>query len=417
MIKKVIDGIIGFFGWLVAGAKSALAAAVKTAAKTSSAAAKSSSAATAAATRPTANDAAAKPPAPEQCSFATEIGGQPESWGGPEGKPAHKVKSPFVPLKKGTLFLIDGANLIGEFHPGDAATVLRDVKTGLAQLGYRVHIYLERRTIAYLGVAAPSAQGRLKSTVKELGVTIIEDKSEADLPILQLLTKIESSVAVTNDIYREYGESFPDIVGSKRLLRFSVSAIGGTKYLSIDGIAQVIEIGAPAVAVRRADVDDKPDNVSFALSEFWEPKRKRAAKSQIKTEELVANQFAAAITKGMDEVFAEELLLASVPTGARVHRFAAAAEGGLVGCGKTLMAKGKLRAAARCFHSLAAHCDPDGFKGLAKIYAERGDERTAGKYARLGERLVRRNHEKNLRRRRLAAESRKDRRGGYAKCA
>ena len=267
------------------------------------------------------------------------------------------AKPEYEPLAKGTVVLVDGANLLGEFEPAEAANVLRSLSVGLKEQGYEAQIYLEHRARTFLiwHQGTEEAGEAFKALCRELDVVPVD--READLAILQTLSAIPNSVAVTNDRYRDYAKAFPELVGTPRLRQFTVACIGGKKLISVDGLARAITVAAPGGVAETDGAAVERTQEATALAE---------------------------------EAPSED-----------------------IGYGGVLLAQGQMRGAIRCFEKDAARKRPEGYAGLAEICVRRGDVKKAAKYVALGEKLRRRLRDQKLRCRRLKAEWR---RANHAVC-
>ena len=283
------------------------------------------------------------------------------------------LKPAYETLSKGTVVLIDGANLLHEFEPAEAPKVLRSVVGGLTEHGYDARIYLEHRAWKFYSFNQGSEEAgeKFKALCRELDVTIVG--READLAILQVLKTVPKSVGLTNDRYADYAKTFPDLVGTPRLRGFSVTKIDDLKLISIDGLAKAVK------------VSERVEQKVQALEESF-----------------------------VQDPVAEELV---VERPQPVRTFSNDVKGGFCGYGNVLLAKGNVQGAIRCFEKSVARHQFEGYAGLAEICHSQGDAKGAKKFTRLGEKLQRRLRDQKLRKRRLWAERRRASYNSYALCA
>lgn len=260
------------------------------------------------------------------------------------GKPDYQV------ISKDSTILVDGANILGAFEPEEAADVLKSLSDGLRNLGYESRIYLERRSMNYYSFNQENdASSRdFEAVCKDLDVTVVV--WESDLVILQALKAVPNSTGITKDRLADYEKAFPELVGSKRLRSFSVSRIDGKTLIMIDGLTDAITVEKHAV-----ESVEKETPVESVAPRMFTNNAKR----------------------------------------------------GLYGFGNTLFENGNMPAATRCYNRVVAGRHPEGFEGLAEIYACSGDAKKAAKCEKLGEELRRRLREQKRRGLRRAAERRR----------
>ena len=287
------------------------------------------------------------------------------------------AKPDYEPLAKGTVALVDGANLLHKFEPTEATKVLRSLSDGLKAQGYEGRIYLEHRAWKFVSChQASAADGeRFKTLCRDLDVTIVG--RESDLAILQALKAVPNSVAVTKDRFDDYAKAFPELVGSSRVRGFSVTRIGSETLISIDGLVEAIKVSEPVL-------------------------EKSPAVEALPTVEPEEEEF---------EVFGLEA------NTVRPRAFTMNVAPGLCGHGNVLLMKGNVKGAERCFEKMAARHRCEGYAGLAEICKHNGDAPGAKRYAQLGEKLQRRLREREIRNRRIAAERHRIGNCCYAKCA
>ena len=283
------------------------------------------------------------------------------------------VKPAYETLPKGTVVLIDGANLLHEFEPAEAPKVMRSVVDGLKEQGYEARIYLEHRAWKFYSFNQGSEEAgeAFKTLCRNLDVTIVG--READLAILQVLKAVPKSVALTNDRYVDYAKTFPDLVGTPRLRGFSVTKIDNLELISIDGLSKAVKVA---------------ERVEQKVRVLEEPV--------------------------VQDSVVEELVIERPQ---HVRTFSNDVKGGFCGYGNVLLAKGNVQGAIRCFEKGVARHQSEGYARLAEIYHSQGDAKGAKKFARLGEKLQRRLRDQKLRKRRLWAERRRASYNSYALCA
>ena len=283
------------------------------------------------------------------------------------------VKPAYETLPKGTVVLVDGANLLHEFEPAEAPKVLRSVVDGLKEQGYDARIYLEHRAWKFYSFNQGSEEAgkKFKALCRELDVTIVG--WEADLAILQVLKTVPKSVGLTNDRYADYAKTFPDLVGTPRLCGFSVTKIDNLELISIDGLSKAVKVA---------------ERVEQKVWVLEEP----VVQDSVVEEPVIERPQA-------------------------VRTFSNDVKGGFCGYGNVLLAKGNVQGAIRCFEKGVARHQSEGYAGLAEICHSQGDVKTAAKFARLGEKLQRRLRDQELRKRRLWAERRRACCNRYALCA
>lgn len=280
---------------------------------------------------------------------------------------AFQRKPDYEKLPEGTTVLIDGANLLGCFAERDAKHVLECVVDELKRQGYAPKVFLEQRSWRYYdrNQESEAASKDFEDACYKLGVTYVS--RESDLAILQMLKASPKAVGLTRDRYADYAKAFPKIVGTRRIRGFSVSEIDGNKLVMVDGLVDAIVIqGREGTSV---DVHDD----------------------------------------GIEED--------SISSTERIRSFTEDVSSGFCGRGSTLLKEGKTVGAQRCFAKAAAHRNANGFAGLAEISLRGGDAKRAAKYEDLCEKLERRVRDQEIRRRRLAAERRRNGARSTRKCA
>ena len=286
------------------------------------------------------------------------------------------AKPDYEPLAKGTVALVDGANLLHKFEPTEATKVFRSLSDGLKAQGYEGRIYLEHRAWKFVSChQASAADGeQFKTLCRDLEVTIVG--RESDIAILQALKVVPNSVAVTKDRFDDYAKAFPELVGSSRLRGFSVTRIGGETLIAIDGLVEAIKVSEPVL--EKSPVVEALPTVESEEEEF--------------------------------EVFGFEA------NTVRQRTFTMNVAPGLCGHGNVLLMKGNVKGAERCFEKMAARHRCEGYAGLAAVWSNRGNDKMAERYVQLGEKQARRLRDQRLRNRRIAAERRRVGNDCYALC-
>lgn len=159
-----------------------------------------------------------------------------------------QCKNHYQPLKKGTTFLVDTANLVGELGPEHVAERLTAVAATLEARGYRACFFWEHRSFKWarrnqLDAADVAA---LEAFARRKDVSIVGE--ESDLAILQAAQAVADSVIVTQDHLRDYAAVYPDLVGTSRHRAYSLAPVGGRMLLTIYGLREAIEIPPAAAA-------------------------------------------------------------------------------------------------------------------------------------------------------------------------
>lgn len=247
-------------------------------------------------------------------------------------------------LAQGTTFLVDGANLVGAIGPENVAHAFAVIRGDLEKRGYKAVIFLEHRCYVWC-LSNQSSEERkeaLRSLVRSGGVSLVED--EADCTILQCARSIPSSVCLTNDSFADYREVFGDLVGTSRVRRFSTVKLADKTLISVTGLGMAIEIPV------------------------------------LKDEPLVA--------------------VAPMPVAAKTEKprpNAVTGHAARLALGHSLLNRGEVKRAFRCFDTLVRKNDPDGYRALANAYANGEgvdpDGKRAKKYEKLARRLATRNRE------------------------
>lgn len=276
----------------------------------------------------------------------------------PEGvyrKPDYKV------IERGTLFLVDVANLFGDAVFEDAANALRTIREALVSRGYRAVFFLERRAFTWLCCHQESdlKAEALRQFVKHESFSLVN--GEADLGILQCARQIPNSVCLTNDHLNDYRAAFGEIVGTLRVRSFSWAKIDKCLYLSVNGLADAIvvrpKVEEPVAQKAQDDAEDRPSGERVALS----------------AEADVADTPSC----HCDEV-REEKMLRPAKQGGNMA---------ILSLGRSMLEKGCAEKALACFDKAARKGVADGYRAIAGAYAtgngvEKSDK-MAAKYMKL----------------------------------
>lgn len=316
-------------------------------------------------------------PANRQLVFEGIVENPPKAKAHGEGR---IVKPQYQLLRKGTMFLVDGANYLGKFQPEDATAALNGLVAGLDNEGMRCLVFLERRAWTWYLHRQPTAaaESAFKTQCEKLGVSVVH--GDVDAIILQTLEAISDCVGLTSDHFTDYAKVYPDLVRSERIRAFDVTRFDESFLVTIKGIRQAIKIdlGRQAIAaspkiLMPVTEPDEPDGVAEVDREGED---------------------------GLGQPPPEKVR--------HMKMFAAARAGGLYGQGSWLLEQGKVAAAVRCFQRVAEK-DARGFAGLAAAYAIGGDgiekdDKKSAKYWSMRERFQKIQRECSRRRRRLQLE-------------
>ena len=183
-----------------------------------------------------------------------------------------KRKPAYEPCPKGTLFLFDLSNLLGEIKGRRGADWGEAIERSLTSAGYEVRFFAESRNLAWASHQEESSEGAARMLALESRdfVTVIAGKAEADLAMMQVASAIPGSVCVSRDRFKDYMKEFPGIAGTDRVKSFSVTNATGKKLLLIDGVhdpivledtlAPVVDAGASHGAEKRGYMDSFGEN-------------------------------------------------------------------------------------------------------------------------------------------------------------
>lgn len=297
-------------------------------------------------------------------------------------------KRDYQPLKKGTTFLVDTANLVGKLGPEHVAERLTAVAASLEARGYRTCFFWEHRAFKWarwnqLNAADVAA---LEAFARRKDVSLVGE--ESDLAMLQAARTIADSVLVTQDRLRDYAASYADIVATARHRAFSVATVGGHRLLTIYGLREAIEI-LPVAAV----------SVSKASPVEPAPKAESAPK---------APQVPAAAAEVVEEGRWE--LDQNVVRARAAKPVFVPDRKGLLGVADACLARGEAKRAFALIDQVARK-RPKFYRDIANAFANgqgvAPDVRKASHYDGLADRREKALRELRRRRKRLAAEHRR----------
>ena len=253
----------------------------------------------------------------------------------------------------GTMWLFDGANLLGSMGSVDAAVVFSMVEREMKERGYKVMIFLERRCLfwAIKNQDSAAAKKRLKEYVGTGNVTLVDN--ESDLSLLQAARVIPGAVIVSHDRFRDYRATFDDVLRTHRVVGFSCMKTEDRLVLSIWGLKDAIVIPLTT-----------PDRKEPATQAFAASKEKDAVK-RVWTHDNV--------------------------------------KAGYLVWGERLLQRGNVEKAVSCFGKLIKRKDAAGYRALAGLY-EGTDARNSRKYECLADRLEKKIKEKDRRDLRVGKE-------------
>ena len=280
--------------------------------------------------------------------------------------PAHKPE--FVPIPKGTVLLLDFSSFLGTVGAAGAARKIETISQTMADRGYKVLFFWERRAFVWARYNQDSAAevADLDAIVHRDDVSIIPDghctegKYEADSALLQVAEVIPNSVCVSWDHYNDYASAHPNIVGTRRVRPFSFIRHDGKLIVSVHGLTEAIVIDE---VKRHVDVEGKGRIVGGTSGEH--------VVSVAKTDFAVSH-------------------------------------GGLFAVADKYIRRGDVRNAERVLAKIAKK-DPVAYEVLAMMYREgivvSMDSKKAARYERLARDSVKLRKERDVRFRRRRAEA------------
>ena len=186
------------------------------------------------------------------------------------GTKACAKKPAYKPCPKGTLFLIDLSNLLGEIKGRRGADWVEAIERSLTSAGYEVRFFAEYRSLTWASHQEESSEAAARTLALDSrdSVTVIAGKAEADLSMMQVASAVPGSVCVSRDQFQDYVKEFPDIAGTNRVKSFSVTSAAGKTFLLIDGVHNPVILEdelVPAVdAVVSHSAEKHDDGDSFA---------------------------------------------------------------------------------------------------------------------------------------------------------
>jgi hypothetical protein len=158
---------------------------------------------------------------------------------GVKNNPKACAKKPaYERCPKGTLFLIDLSNLLGEIKGRRGADWVEAIESSLTSAGYEARFFAEYRSLIWASHQEESSEGAVRTLALESrdSVTVIAGKAEADLAMMQVASAVPGSVCVSRDRFQDYVKEFPDIAGTNRVKSFSVTSVAGKTLLLIAGV-------------------------------------------------------------------------------------------------------------------------------------------------------------------------------------
>lgn len=165
------------------------------------------------------------------------------------------VKPTFKPEAAGTTFVFDFANICSALPMRVVPNAKTAIEGRFAASGYTTLFYLDKKAAGWISHNLGSEQAKDKffgdfrangnasfvgSHKKANDAT--KKRGEADLAILQTVTAVENSVAVSRDGYVDYEEAFGDVV-SDRVRGFSVVVLpNDSVVLTVEGVKDAVII-------------------------------------------------------------------------------------------------------------------------------------------------------------------------------
>ena len=294
-------------------------------------------------------------------------------------KPVNIQRKPdYTLIAPGTTFLVDGANVIGKLGAADSVNILRTIRAELESRGFKAVVFLEHRAYTWLKRNQESEEKLLAFVqfVEKGCVSLVN--GESDLVILQCARQIPDAVCISDDGFVDYGNVFGDIVGTPRVRRFTWTEIAGRRFLSIDGLADAIEIRqemAPETTVEK--VEEAEESVE-KMEEAEVPVEKSEKTRHLRPDAPC----------GRDAVLA---------------------------LGSAMLAKGDAKKAFDCFGRAVRKGSSDGFRAMARAY-ETGDgvEKDAKKAVKFSKLAVKMERKARDCQRRLARKYAMVRDGAFA---
>ena len=186
-------------------------------------------------------------------------------------------KPPIRLIPLGSPILVDFANILGAFkkerHPASfALPLLEALERQLTELGYKPHLFVERRTLTWAvsNQSSPPEGERLRELFdnREL-VTVLQGNADADDALLQLASVVPNSVCVSGDLFRDYSAVYPDLVGSDRVRGFTITKAAGGIRILVKGLALPISLAVPQqTSAEQGQVAVPEASKSLSISEL-----------------------------------------------------------------------------------------------------------------------------------------------------
>lgn len=193
-----------------------------------------------------------------------------------------KVEIPRKPMKHllpaGTTIVVDSANVLGMVHkvlPKMAPVdILRSLDEGLVNAGYETLFFMEVKTLWWAMHAFPETAEVFEAFCTEKVGLVYGD--EADEVLLQTAFSMPGAVILSNDRFRDYAESYPEIVGTKRVTHLNVT---GNAYpmMGIYGVKELILL--QHVELKTED-ETLPPEIACIEERYSSPVTPRAVCSQ-----------------------------------------------------------------------------------------------------------------------------------------
>lgn len=199
-----------------------------------------------------------------------------------------KVETSRKPMKQllpaGTTIVVDSANVLGRVHevlPKMAPVdILRSLDEGLVNAGYETMFFMEVKTHWWAMHAFPETAEAFEAFCKEkVGLV----SGEADEVLLQTAFSMPGAVILSNDHFRDYAESYPEIVGTKRVTRLNVT---GNAYsvMGIYGVKELIPL--QHFEVEQDEEEMLPPEIACIEERYSAPVTPRACCQKVALHEL-----------------------------------------------------------------------------------------------------------------------------------
>ena len=147
-------------------------------------------------------------------------------------------------LPRGSVLLIDSANLVGCFHREaptvDAADLLVTVMQSLEAQGYQPIFFMEKRGFGWAYChATQKVQEFVQFGYKNF--TRVNNDSEADKEMLLTLKAVPSCAILTDDRFRNYKARFGEVIDEAHILHFKIeNDLAGNVLLSVPRLPRMI---------------------------------------------------------------------------------------------------------------------------------------------------------------------------------